>query len=296
MAPEMESSATGGTLGSIASSFGLDLSDIQSSDAITPLLYPDLMDDNGFIADLFPIMVTNIDSTIHEDLYTYFKKHQKKAWWAYPIGYIANFFKGKNNSAEGRTFDPYRPTKIEDTIIRKVRTAINISVDKKTGVITIRTKAQDPVICKTIADSTREHLQLYITKYRTNKASKDYAYYEALTKDAKEQYENASKLYAEYADAYTGVVLKSYSSKQEDLENDMQLKYNTYSTLSTQLQAAKAKIQEKTPAFTLIQGASVPLKASSPKRMIFVMGMSFFAFVIISLYILKDIVKIGSLS
>ena len=71
----------------------------------------------------------------------------------------------------------------------------------------------------------------------------------------------------------------------------MQLKYNTYSTLNTQLQAAKAKIQEKTPAFTLIQGASVPIKASEPKRMFFVLGMTFFAFIVISLYVLKDIIK-----
>ena len=71
----------------------------------------------------------------------------------------------------------------------------------------------------------------------------------------------------------------------------MQLKFNTYSTLNTQLQAAKAKIQEKTPAFTLIQGASVPIKASEPKRMFFVLGMTIFAFVLISIYVLKDITK-----
>ena len=36
-------------LGSIASSFGFDLGEMQSSDAINPLLYPDLMDDNAFV-------------------------------------------------------------------------------------------------------------------------------------------------------------------------------------------------------------------------------------------------------
>lgn len=35
----MESSGAGGALGSIAASFGFDLSDMQTSDAITPLLY-----------------------------------------------------------------------------------------------------------------------------------------------------------------------------------------------------------------------------------------------------------------
>ena len=50
LAPEMESSlGAGGTLGSIASSFGIDLGEMQTSDAITPLLYPDLMEDNAFV-------------------------------------------------------------------------------------------------------------------------------------------------------------------------------------------------------------------------------------------------------
>jgi uncharacterized protein involved in exopolysaccharide biosynthesis len=49
--------------------------------------------------------------------------------------------------------------------------------------------------------------------------------------------------------------------------------------LSTQLQAAKAKVQERTPAFTIIQGAAVPVKPTGPKRMLFVIGMVFLAFI-----------------
>ena len=56
----------------------------------------------------------------------------------------------------------------------------------------------------------------------------------------------------------------------QDMENDMQLKYNTYSTLNTQLQAAMAKVQENTPAFTTLTNATVPIKPAGPKRMIFV--------------------------
>ncbi len=44
LAPEMDNSMGGGTLGDIASSLGFNLSDMQTSDAITPLLYPDLGD------------------------------------------------------------------------------------------------------------------------------------------------------------------------------------------------------------------------------------------------------------
>ena len=70
----------------------------------------------------------------------------------------------------------------------------------------------------------------------------------------------------------------------------MQLKYNTYTTLMTQYQMAKAKVQERTPAFTLVQGAAVPIKPAGPKRMFFVGGMCLLSIVLISIYSIKDII------
>ena len=51
-----------------------------------------------------------------------------------------------------------------------IRSFVTISIDKKTAVITIETKAQDALICKTVADSVKERLQIFITNYRTNKS------------------------------------------------------------------------------------------------------------------------------
>ena len=86
------------------------------------------------------------------------------------------------------------------------------------------------------------------------------------------------------------VVLESYHSKQEDLENDMQLKFNAYSALVNQMNAARAKVQERTPVFTIVKGAAVPIKPTAPKRMVFVIIWVFIAFLGISLYVLRDII------
>lgn len=45
--PEIDNSKGSGALSSLASSFGFDLSSMQTTDAITPLLYPDLMEDTN---------------------------------------------------------------------------------------------------------------------------------------------------------------------------------------------------------------------------------------------------------
>ena len=289
LAPEMESSMSGGTLGSIAASFGFDLSDMQTSDAITPLLYPDLMEDHKFVTDMFNITVVSKDGDLRCSYYDYLKTYQKKAWWNYPIMWLVSLFpKETETNGPADKKDPYYLSKKDDRIAEKIRDNINISLDKKTGVITIDVKAQDPVICKTLADSMMVRLQNFITDYRTNKARVDVEYYKKLTADAKQEYERARQRYGSYADANMDIVLESYRAKRDDLENDMQLKYNTYSTMNTQLQAAMAKVQERTPAFTLVKGAAVPIMPSGPKRMIFVAAMLFLTILGTALYIAKD--------
>ena len=84
------------------------------------------------------------------------------------------------------------------------------------------------------------------------------------------------------------IVLESVLSKQTDLENDMQLKFNAYTAMVTQLQAAEAKLRERTPAFTTLQGASVPVKPAKPRRMIFVLAITILVFVGDLTYVLKD--------
>ena len=274
LAPELGNSMSGGTLGSIASSFGIDLGEMQTSDAITPLLYPDLMEDNKFVAELFNIKVVAEDGEINTTYYDYLEKKQKKAWWRYPISWIKKLFKSKDTKKGGKgEFNPYYLTRKQDGVVNAMRDNILLKVDKKTGVITISATAQDPLIAKSLADSVRVKLQTFITDYRTNKSRIDEQYYKKLVDEAKADYERARRIYGSYADANMDVTLESFRAEQTDLENDMQLKYNTYTTLMTQYQAAKAKVQERTPAFTILKGASVPIKPTGPKRMLFVAGM-----------------------
>lgn len=288
LAPEVENPNGGGSLGSLASSFGIDLANIKSADAITPLLYPDLMKDNKFVFNLLPITITTSNAKVHTNYYEYLTKHQQEPTWLTWLGRQ----KIQGNLPPAGT-NPYRLTKEQDEVIQLIRENISLTVDQKNGVITIKTQDQDPLVCKTLADSVRDKLQTFITIYRTNKARKDVAYYNKLTNEAKAEYEKARRVYGSYSDANNDIVLESFRSKTEDLENDMQLKYNNYSSLVAQLQTAKAKLQERTPAFTILQGASVPIKPTGPKRMVFVFMITLLVFTVSSLWILrKDIGKL----
>lgn len=65
--------------------------------------------------------------------------------------------------------------------------------------------------------------------------------------------------------------------EQERLHNEMTLAFNVYNTLAQKLEQDKLRVQEQTPVFTIIEPASVPLKASSPKKMLILVAFVFLA-------------------
>lgn len=293
LVPEIENSGMEGTLGSLASSFGIDLTDMQTSDAITPLLYPDLMEDNGFVSKILSLRVKSAqgaDVAVDTTYYAYLKKYQQRPWWQSAMGWVKKKFKSapKFTPSKSKEYNPYMISEEEFMLMEKVRDDISISVDKKTAIITIDVKTQDPYICMQLAEKIKDQLQIYITNYRTNKARTDLIYYEKLAKEAKREYDLIRQRYAYFSDANADIILESIKSTRDDLENEMQLKYNAYSTIQNQLQAAKAKVQERTPAFTLLKGAMMPVKHAGPKRMFMVIGWMFFAFVCTVTYIFKE--------
>lgn len=295
LAPETEDLPSGGSLSSLASSFGFNMGNLASTDAIYPTLYPELLESPNFMYGLFDVQIETEDGSVKCDYYSYLEKHQKFSFWLYPKVWISKMIKSFSKdetakSAGTKQKGVFNLSKKELDIIEGMVGKIKCTVDKKTDVTTITVEDQDRKVCALIADSVRVKLQQHITDYRTRKARKDLDYYTELTSKAKANYEKARQLYASYADANVDVSLKSFQSRIDDLENDMQLKYNTYTAMTTRLEAARAKVQERTPAFTVLHEASMPRKPTGPKRMIFIAGMMFLSFVglTVFLYIRKN--------
>lgn len=291
LAPELNNtSSLSGSLGSIASSLGMGslASKGLTSDAISPELYPDLIKSTNFRVSMFPVKIRTNDGSVKTNYYDYLISKQKVAWWNIIFGGIKKIFI-KNNIRRSKGTDkvnPFRLNKDQYDIANAIGSKIKCNVDKKTDVISIFVEDQDQLVAATIADSVQERLQRFITDYRTKKARNDLEYTKKLFYSAKKQYEISRQRYAAYGDANQDVVLPSYQLKQEDLENEMQLRYNVYTTIMAQLQSAQAKVLERTPAFTTLESATVPFKPAGPKRMVFMIGIFFFSFVLTSIYIL----------
>lgn len=293
LAPESSSgnNLTSG-INSLASMVGMNMKLGSSSDALYPEIYPDLMKSTDFLVGLFPVKVTSLKGDINEDYYTYLKSDQKSPFWAYPMGLAMrglNSLLGGGDEEDGgsgnvgkkdKGVNPFHLTREQFRVVESISGKLKCSVDKKTNVITIEVTDQDPLIAASMADSVKSRLQVFITRYRTNKARNDLAYMEKLFKEAKEQYTRIRQRYAEYADANQDLLLEAYKSKLDDMENEMQLRYNIYTQVSEQLQLAKSKVQEQTPAFTVVQSATVPIIHSSKPKVYTLIQFVFLALLI----------------
>lgn len=294
LAPELVDGAMGGNLSSLASLAGVNIG-ANTTDALYPELYPQMIESNTFIVGLLGIKVKTLDGQVSTDLYDYLKNYRRFSWWQYPgmlfrraLLAVVDMLGGSDKfkkSSDG--IDPFYLSKDQDKIVELVRKqVVSATVNKKDQVITLSVSTQDPLVSATLADSVRVRLQESITEYRTRKARHDMMYYEKLMQEAKADYQKSQRAYASYADSHQGVVLASYKTVMDDLENEMSLAYTTYSQMVQQYNMAKAKVQERTPSFTVVQPSSVPLLASSMSKMVVIILWTLLACIATSCWVL----------
>ena len=270
LAPETGGGSSMGGLASLASTFGVNLGGgSQGGDAIKPTIYPDLMKSVDFKTSLFPIKVKRL------------KYEWRVPWWEDWFGLRAPELKPDT------IVNTFELTVEQARIAALAIKYVKCEIDKKTNLITIDVTMQDPYVAAQLADSVRNRLQDFLTGYRTQKARYDLEYAQKLNRQAKKDYERARALYAEFMDANQDMMLYTAKQKQNDLENEMQLQYNSFTATSAQVLAAKALVQKETPSFTTIQSATVPLRPSGPRRLLILLACLFLSAFGTSIYVLS---------
>ncbi|HJA84009.1 MAG TPA: chain-length determining protein [Candidatus Bacteroides intestinavium] len=284
LAPETGGKSVSGSIGALASMAGINLGASSGEDALSPELYPDIVSSTPFLINLFDVRVKSEEAEVDTTLYAYLKEYQRSPWWSAVtsapfkvLGWTMSLFRDEQPEEGDAKLDPFHLTKEESGIAKALSSRLAVSVDKKTGVTTLTVTMQDALISASLTDTVMHSLQNYITDYRTNKARHDLAYMEKLYDEAKQDYTEAQQKYAQFADANLNISRLVYRAEQERLQNEMNLAYQMYTTVSQQLQMAKAKVQEITPVYTVVQPATVPLRAAKPNKLMILVGFVFLA-------------------
>lgn len=288
LAPEIQNNKSSlGGLSSLASIAGINLDNRTTLDAVYPELYPDIVQSVPFMTALFDVNVSDAEGKHNWPVSEYVSEELQAPWWSAVLGFPFKalewakglFTKEDENTGKDRV-NPFHLTKEEDKIVQSLQKRITASVDPKTQVVSLSVTMQDPLISATLTDTVMRNLQDYITEYRTNKARNDLGFTQRLFDEAQNKYYEAQQRYAQYMDQNQGIVRRSFRTEQERLQNEMNLAYNLYNQTAQQLQMAKAKVQESTPVYAVVQPATVPLKASKPSKIAIFIGFIFLAGVI----------------
>ena len=288
LSPEMGSTKGGGLSGLAASFLGSGATTSDGTDALNASLSADIVSSTPFLLEL-SVMEIPASENKKMTLNTYLDE-ESSPWWSYIIGLPSMviggvkslFIKEDEETISDRgNQGTIELSKKESQKIETLKKMIIASVDKKTSMTTVAVTLQNPKVAAVVADSVVGKLQEYIINYRTSKAKEDCIYLERLFKERQQEYYVAQKRYADYMDSHDNIILQSVRAEQERLQNDMSLAYQVYSQVASQLQVARAKVQEEKPVFAVVEPAVVPLNPSGTSKKIYVLAFIFLSVCIV---------------
>ncbi len=273
-APETQQK-TNSSVSSIASMMGVNLNN--SVDAISVEMYPDIVHSTPFIYELFDLPVTfeRKDSMITTDLLDYMKEYQKSAWWSYVIeapfkalGWVMSIGKEKEEDVDIpiNELNVSNLPKKERRVVKFFAENIMVNVDKKTGKTSMSLELQDPLVVATVMEAVTENLKNYMSDYRTSKARQDIENLEVICAQRKADYYIAQQAYAQSVDGNKNVARQSAQAELERLQQEMNLAYQVYSQVATQLEGARIQAEQAKPVFVIIDPITVPLKKTAPSK------------------------------
>lgn len=290
---------SGANLGSL---MGLDLNGGAGSDALKPDLYPEIVKSTTFLLEI-------LSDTIE------YPKQKKKI----PVAeYLSNYTRPSIWGMGAYIIDKLKTKKEEDLIFKKIQDEplklnqkqvdlvealydiIEVNVIKSGGgltggeskIIKVSIELQDPILSAVVAELVVTNLKQYIINYNTGKAIKDLEFIEARYIEAQERYYKTQLAVANFYDSNINVILASVGTNRQRLETENALAASIYNSLAQKLEQSKIIVQDRTPVFTVIEPAKIPLKKSKPKSSLILISMLFIGgFVGVTIILTKEFLQ-----
>ena len=248
---------------SFASLLGLAVNNNISRE-ITADIYPDIIRSTSYLLEFANLKVLP-QGMVEMSLYEYITLHQKEAWWSFITQLprkIGGLFTPKIIEENDTIWDISRLSRQQRQFIRDLAGSIHVNADKETGLITIDVLMQDPEVATSVAENIIQHLYVYITSYRTQKAREELKFIEDMYIEAHNVYDQTQERFKGYAKNY------KLGTSPVTSQVNMDLAFGFYNMMAQQYEMAKVNVMKKHPTFSVIEPAMMPLNADSPRKML----------------------------
>lgn len=305
----------GSRFSSLASMAGLDIDMLSSSESnINPKVYPGILEHPGFQLDLMHTKMHFEKAGEPIELYEYFteREYQKfnllgtvKHYTLGLPGIIKDALLPKeevmqfNDSASGgidlgpesgmtaelRNARIYRMTEKEFNVAKSILASLDLDVDAKKGLLTLKATMPEANASAELCEAAFLGIKKYIGDFKRRKVSDNLKFLDKQVEEAHEVYVRKQEECAKVMDSNMGNLTASAKRERITKEAEYKLASQMYSELLRQQVTARVKMEESTVAFTELSPAEIPLRRTSPKRMLIICGWTIFGFAVSCAYV-----------
>ncbi|PTN08001.1 Wzz/FepE/Etk N-terminal domain-containing protein [Mangrovibacterium marinum] len=281
MVPQVSSTSSKlGGLSSLAAMAGFNLGSGSTADALSPMIYPQIMQSIPFQLELMNSQFDCPDVDQPISLFEYYTEYQKASVLGivqkYTLGLPFVLLKAIKGEPEpivtGNTDSQLIAlTQEQNDVRKKLSEQLSLEVNDKDGYITLAANFSDPLLAAQVAQKAQTMLQEYITKYKLEKAADQLRFIQARYSEKKAEFEDAQRQLALFRDRNKNVSSALALTEQEQLQSQYNLAYSVYSELAKQVETAQIQVKEDTPILTIIEPVRVPIEKSKPNRPLILM-------------------------
>jgi LPS O-antigen subunit length determinant protein (WzzB/FepE family) len=278
MVPQLGSDSQSklGGLGGLAALAGIDLSNMQGSSDLSPLVYPQIVSSIPFQLELMNAPLNFEEYTQPITLFDYYVKYSKPSALGvikkYTIGLpgvIIKAIKGKTKALTLPGDSTNRPIALSEDqykIQKALEELVSMDLNPKEGYITLTARMPEAMAAAQLAQKAQDLMQRYITEFKIQKAKANLDFILGRYNETKAEFEKAQVSLATMNDRN-----KDFTSGLSRIETDRiqtryTISYGVFQELAKQLEQAKIQVKKETPVFTIIEPVTVPSEKSKPKK------------------------------
>ncbi len=261
-----------GGLGGLAGLAGINL-DMGASGSLSPQLYPQIAKSVPFQLDLLntPIYYKQVDSTISS--FYYFTEIYKPTVLGYIVEYtvglpkkIKQRFRSAGENGIPDENELLILTRDEWNLVEDFQERFSVAVDIETGVISISAEMPDPFVAAALTDIIVKGLTRRIEEYKIEKVKLNLNFIKDRYEESKKDYNRQQDKIALFTDRNRNITSSVIEAEYQRLQNDLNIAFEVYKGLASQLEQAKIKVKEETPVFTVLEPVRIPVDKSKPRR------------------------------
>ena len=193
------------------------------------------------------------------DYYHYILKHHRDPWWTR----LAQWAFGQKEESE-RVTDI-----IQDNIRSESSSIYNTTVLQVTD--------QDPLVAAMMTDSVCKLLEQRLVRHQHQRAARDYYQAQIKTARAEAHFRKMQQTYINFTDGHADISSPAVQATADQLQKEYDEAFSNYNKELEQTRRALALLHKRPATFAILKNTTVPLRASEPATVGYVLSFLFVA-------------------